>query len=170
MSRTVTLFLATRFTMSYQMVKLNIKQAFTSLINHVYVLDKSVTGGSIELVQSAEFGLTFVSSEFAGQLLRRDTLSEFVFVTKLTRQLGFHFAKVTQGLGGDPSHQDYQSFGAHFFGGVLKYAVITAESHIVPFLLDEDTWCTDLKESINKRYPHLIAKVTGIPTPTLNSK
>lgn len=103
-------------------------------------------------------GLTFINSELAG-LMRaailagdddcdsQQKLVKFRILVIFSRQLGYHFAK-TQTMAGDPMHQNFLTFGASFFGGVVNQGNITPESHLVEMVLKEDSWyepfCGDL--------------------------
>ncbi len=78
------------------MVKLKLNEAWYSLKESIFVLDESILGSTIDILQTTEGGFTYISTEFANKLAapKTDILVKFRFLTLLVRQLGFHFAKI----------------------------------------------------------------------------
>ena len=85
----------------------------------------------------------------------------FRILVALARQLGYHFAKV-QKMAGDPMHQNFLTFGASFFGGNVNHESISAESHLVEMLLNEDTWYEPFETNLQRKFPCLLNRVKGI--------
>jgi len=111
------------------------EETWQSLRDSIYQIDESLVGHSVDIFQTFEGGCTFVSSEFVTKL--SEALSsdhpgashvKFRFLCLIVRQIGFHFAKVHQGLAGSPQQQGFLTFGISLFGGMLKHSVIDANS------------------------------------------
>ena len=83
-------------------------------------------------------------------------MTKFRLLTHLIRQLGYHFARVNDGLAGSPMFQEFTTFGAKFFGGILKHQVITEDSHLLDFLLDTDNWYEPFGDQLVNKFPYLI--------------
>lgn len=166
LSRSIVLFMAKHFNMSFQMVKLKLNEAWQSCKESVYVADENILGCTIDIFMTTEGGFTFITPDFAHKLAatKLDTSVKFRFLTLLVRQLGFHFAKIQNGLAGSPQHQNYISFGAIFYGGAFKYEVIESDSRLVEFILDEDNWSEPFEETLTSKFPYLVSKVIGINT------
>ena len=67
-SRAIVLFMASHFNMTYQMVKLKIAEAWSSLKDSIYVAEDGILGASIDVLQTNELGATYITPEFAESL------------------------------------------------------------------------------------------------------
>ena len=65
-------------------------------------------------------------------------------------------------MAGDPMHQNFLTFGAHFYGGVFNMHDVTKDSDLVHMMLSEEAWYQPFERSLHKKFPYLVRRVKGI--------